>query len=257
MSLCAVVLAAGSGQRMRPLTDSVAKPLLSVNNEILLDRNLAMAQALTRRAAGGGHHHAEQIKNHLRGTDIFVSEEQAEALGTAGAIARLRDWIGDDDVLIVNGDTWHAHSFEQIVRGWDTVKPRLLVSERGAPSDFGTKRFVGVSLLPNALVRELRPVPSGLYETVWRPRQAADLEFCEAVGETFDCGTPAEFLEANLYANGGRSVVHPSAVVHGEVIESVLLEKAVVAAGDVAVRQIRDGFGHVVEAATAAASTGA
>ena len=92
--------------------------------------------------------------------------------------------------------------------------PRLLVRRTAATADFGTSRFLGLSLLPAALVARLRPEPTGLYEVMWREAwEAGELDLVEHHGVAFGVGTPARLLAANLCAGEGRSFVHPSAHV--------------------------------------------
>lgn len=203
MTLAALVLAAGRGERLRPLTDTVPKPLLAVGATTLLDAALArVAQAVEvspRTVAVNAHWLAEQIVAHV-GARVHVSVEQPEALGTAGAVGAIRDWLGDRDLLIANGDAWWAGEVDVagFVRGWDRTRPRLLVvADRERPDFDGRWRFAGMSLLPAATARTLEPVPSGLYERVWRD---ADLDLVSTDVEFVDCGTPADLEAARRLA---------------------------------------------------------
>src|SRR5580693_8036978 len=101
-----MVLAAGLGTRLRPLTDQRAKPLVPVGDRA------ALAHVLDRlRAAGvphavvNAHHHADQVSAFVRGGswDVRVSEER-ELLGTAGGVAHARALLGGGDLLLWNGD---------------------------------------------------------------------------------------------------------------------------------------------------------
>jgi hypothetical protein len=86
-----------------------------------------------------------------------------------------------------------------------------------------------------------------LYASVWRNAfEAGQLEFVTVTGRSFDCGTPAEFLTANLAAGGGTSVVAPDAHVHGTVDRSVVLAGATVERDEHLVCAIRDRFGNTV-----------
>src|SRR4051794_4151444 len=96
MDVCAVVLAAGEGRRLRPLTETRPKALCPVGNVPLLDRALAAVAALglagPGRVAVNAWHLADQIAAHV-GTRAHVSVERAPApLGSAGGLAELRDW---------------------------------------------------------------------------------------------------------------------------------------------------------------------
>ena len=74
------------------------------------------------------------------------------------------------------------------------------------------------SLLPWAEARRLEPVPTGLYEVVWRRcHEAGGLDAVRHDGPFVDCGTPTDYLEANLGAAAlaGGPVVDPTAIRRG------------------------------------------
>ncbi|MDO5735163.1 MAG: NTP transferase domain-containing protein [Propionibacteriaceae bacterium] len=250
-ALACLVLAAGLGTRMHPFTDFTPKPLLTINNEELLARALTQASAVAARTSVNAFHLADQIEEFVQPMHVHVSRE-SHLMGTAGAIALVGPWLGDDDLLILNGDTWLEELPGDLIEGWDRLGPRLLVKDVGRPSDFGTLRFVGASLLPNSLARGLRAEPSGLYEEVWAPRRAT-LDLCVTRGMAFDCGTPMEFLHANLAVSGSSAVIHPTAHPGGAVVDSVFLRGASSPPGSVCVGEIRDGFGNRFEAEDPAA----
>lgn len=197
MNLAGLVLAAGRGRRLRPLTDHVPKPLLPVGGTTLLDAALARIGALIpvspQTVAVNAHWLADQIVVHVDGR-VHVSVEQPEALGTAGAVGALHDWLHGRDVLIVNSDAWYdgAVDLAGFVEGWDGRRPRLCVVQDSARADFGGKwRFAGISLLPGAVAAGLEPTPSGLYETVW---SKVEVDLVPTDATFVDCGT-AEDLE--------------------------------------------------------------
>lgn len=203
MTLAALVLAAGRGERLRPLTDTIPKPLLTVGDTTLLDAALVRVGTVVavsqRDVAVNASWLADQIAAHVGGR-VHVSLEQPVALGTAGAVGAIRPWLGDRDLLVANGDVyWHGNAdLCGFVAGWDRVCPRLAVVADAARPDFeGRWRFAGVSLLPNAVARILEPVPSGLYERVWRD---ADLDLVPVAVEFIDCGTPADLERARRLA---------------------------------------------------------
>ena len=239
--LATVVLAAGSGTRLRPLTDLRPKALCPVGNVPLVDLALAHAAA----AGGSGpdavavnaHHHRDQLAAHLDGR-VHLSVE-TEPLGTAGALGNLRDWIGGRDVLVLNADAWRRGGLEELLDGWGGVRQRLLVTRDPARGDFGDLRHTGAALLPWRTVAALRPEPSGLYEVAWRGR--TDLDLVTTRHEFRDCGTPAGYLDANLAASGGASVVGAGARVEGELVRSVVWPGAVVQRGERLVDAIRAG----------------
>lgn len=214
------------------MTDRLPKALCTVADKALVDWALDAPVAAGMRRAVNAHHLADQVVGHLRGRAVHLNVEQPVALGTAGALAALRPWLDGADVLVQNADAWIPDPPHDFVAGWDRARPRLLVRRTGADADFGTARFLGLSLLPAALVARLRAVPSGLYEVVWREAwEAGGLDLVEHHGVAFDVGTPARLLAANLCAGDGRSFVHPTADVQAPLTSSVALPGAVVPPG--------------------------
>lgn len=240
MNLAGVVLAAGAGTRLRPLTDLLPKALCPVNNVPLLDHALARVGPYVSRTAVNVHHGRDQMERHLEPLGVHVSLEEPEALGTAGALGQLRDWIAGDPILLTNADAWHAGGLSALVDGWTGENTRLLVVRDADRGDFGDLRYAGAGLLPWRDVRDLDPVPSGLYELTWQALEhEGQLELVEASHEFIDCGTPRDYLAANLAASGGQSVVGDGAEVEGELVRSVVWPHARVLAGERLVEAIR------------------
>ncbi|HEX6936903.1 MAG TPA: sugar phosphate nucleotidyltransferase [Actinomycetes bacterium] len=242
--LAAVVLAAGAGTRLRPLTDARPKPLCTVGCRPLLDWALARVRPHAAEVAVNVHHHPEQMRTALASRGVHVSFEEPEALGTAGALGRLRGWLAGRPVLVTNADAWYppagATAVADLVVGWDGERPRLLCVRTAGPADFGDLHYVGTAVLPWWAVRDLEPVPSGLYEVSWRAlhdRGALDLVVIDL--EAVDCGTPAAYLRANMAASGGAPVVEDGARVEGELVRSVVWAGEVVRPGERLVDAIR------------------
>ncbi|GAB3597038.1 nucleotidyltransferase family protein [Angustibacter peucedani] len=254
-----VALAAGRGQRMRPLTDVLPKVLMPVAGTTLLDLALDRLQAHVGDGADAlavnAHHLGDLVAGHVAGRS-HVAVEQPEALGTAGALGGLRGWLDGRDALVTNADVYAPDGLPDLVQGWagvpawDVARCRLLVVPAGhRRADFtladGTGvRYVGACLLPWADVRGLEAVPSGLYEVLWRDLAADDgLDLVLAPpGEPWvDCGTPADYLAACLHASGGRSVVGAGAVVEGSLDECVVWPGAYVGADERLRRVVRAG----------------
>src|SRR6476660_4692563 len=91
-SLAVVVLAAGAGDRLRPLTRLRAKVLCPVGDRPLVDHALARFDGVTTSVAVNAHHHLDQVRSHLAGR-VPLSIGDPVALGTAGALGALRDWV--------------------------------------------------------------------------------------------------------------------------------------------------------------------
>src|SRR6185436_891296 len=105
----AMVLAAGLGERMRPLTDRVPKPLVRVSGKPLLDHVLdRLAGAGIERAVVNVHYLAEQIERHVAGRkapQIAISDERSALLGTGGGVVKALDKLGSEPFIHVNSDT--------------------------------------------------------------------------------------------------------------------------------------------------------
>lgn len=108
----AMILAAGRGERMRPLTDTTPKPLLKVGGKPLIVWHLEHLRATGIDEAVINHAHlGEQIESalgdgHRFGMRLSYSPEPPGALETAGGIATALPLLGDAPFLVVNGDIW-------------------------------------------------------------------------------------------------------------------------------------------------------
>ncbi len=116
----AMILAAGRGERMRPLTDSTPKPLLEAGGRCLIEHHIAAL-------AGAGitdiviNHSwlGEQIEARLgngarHGALIRYSPETAERLETGGGIRNALPLLGDAPFIVINGDTWTDFPFDTL-----------------------------------------------------------------------------------------------------------------------------------------------
>lgn len=248
MEPAGVVLAAGLGTRLQPLTDIRPKALCPVANIALVDWAIARIEPVASSVAVNVHHHRAQMEAHLSDRDVHLSVEEPTPLGTAGALGRLRDWIDGRATLVTNADAWLRVDLASFVATWDGERSRLLCALDPSRADFeGGLRYAGSCLLPWRLVMKLADAPSGLHDVAWRDDPSLDLVAHD--GPFFDCGTPADYLAANLAANDGESVIGPGASVDGEVIRSVVWPEAVVRRGERLVESIRVGVDLTVNAA--------
>jgi N-acetyl-alpha-D-muramate 1-phosphate uridylyltransferase len=105
----AMVLAAGIGTRMHPLTATRPKPLVEVAGKALLDHVLdRLAATNVERAVVNVHHFAEQMQRHLAGRtkpQIIISDERGLLLGTGGGVVRALPKLGDAPFFHINSDT--------------------------------------------------------------------------------------------------------------------------------------------------------
>ncbi len=135
----AMVLAAGLGTRMRPLTDETAKPLIKVGPKALIDHLLdPLVEAGVKRAIVNVHWCADLVEAHVKARDdieIVISDERAGALETGGALAQARPLLGDDPVFVVNTDAFWgsgtAAPLQELADGFDgeTMDAALLLAD--------------------------------------------------------------------------------------------------------------------------------
>lgn len=235
-SVAALVLAAGVGSRLEPLTRLRPKPLCPVGGVPLVDHALERVAAIVGtgrdRVAVNAHRHADQLVEHVDGRAHVSVEPGDEALGTAGAVGHLRRWLDGRALVVVNGDTWTRIRLDPLLDGWDGQRVRVLV--QGPP---GTQAAPGAqvvaSVLPAAVAAGLRAEVSGLTNRVWWPAKAdGRLESVAVQGELVSCDRPRDYLRANLASSGGASVIGEGAVVEGEVTRSVVWPGVRVVAGE-------------------------
>jgi mannose-1-phosphate guanylyltransferase/MurNAc alpha-1-phosphate uridylyltransferase len=248
-SLAGIVLAAGSGTRLRPLTDELPKALCPVGGVPLVD--LALARLAAAGLAGPGsvavnaHHRADLLAGHLDGVVHLSVEERL--LGTGGGVGRLRSWVAGRAVLLVNADTVHDASLDLLLDGWDGERLRFLAAATVAPARIDRVVRLCGALMPWAAIDGLRDEPAGISECVWKPWQRAGrVEIVAAVARFLDCGTPARYLAANLWTSGGRTVLGDGAVLDGFAERCVLWPRARVGRGEVLRDAIRTTAGRTV-----------
>jgi N-acetyl-alpha-D-muramate 1-phosphate uridylyltransferase len=131
----AMLLAAGLGTRMKPLTDTKPKPLIEVAGRTLVDRVLdkLAAQGVTR-AIVNVHYLADQMEAHLRqrkDLEIIISDERALLLETGGGVVKALPLLGDDPFFVVNTDVAWAtkgdQTFAKMAASYDPAKMDALL----------------------------------------------------------------------------------------------------------------------------------
>lgn len=244
----ALVLAAGRGERLRPLTDATPKPLLPVLGASVLERTLRqLAGAGVEATAVNLHHLGEQIAAELGdevdGMPLTYSPEE-DLLGTLGPLARLRSFLaGADPVLLVNGDSlcsWPVEAVVQEHRAGGAAATLLIsstadyemfgggvsVDERGRVLSFrgeaprGTVRrgvFAGLHVISPEILVDVVEEPSDIVRDLYEPLLAAGsaIRAVPHDGRWHDLGTPRRYLNGLLDEADeiGGSWRHPEAVV--------------------------------------------
>ena len=139
-----MIFAAGLGTRMRPLTDLTPKPLVKVAGETLLDRALTLGREIgARPIVVNTHYLGAQIKAHLDGQDIAISDEAGELLDTGGGLRKALPLLGDGPVMTLNPDVvWTgANPLAELIAAWDGSRMDALLAV--VPLDRATARKGG------------------------------------------------------------------------------------------------------------------
>src|ERR1700732_4429538 len=127
----AMVLAAGLGVRMRPLTDRMPKPLVRVAGRALLDHVLdKLGDACTGGGVVHGHYLPDQIIDHVAGRArprVIISDERDEVLGTGGGVVKALPLLGRAPFFLVNADTlWIDGVRPNLARLAETFDPAAM-----------------------------------------------------------------------------------------------------------------------------------
>jgi len=131
----AMVLAAGQGARMRPLTDKIPKPMVTLAGRALIDHVLDRLTAVqVETAVVNVHYLADQMEAHLRSRRlpaIVVSDERDLLLDTGGGVKKALPHLGDGPFFIHNSDSvWSegvTPALEAMLRQWDPQRMDCLL----------------------------------------------------------------------------------------------------------------------------------
>ncbi len=126
-----MILAAGLGTRMRPLTDTLPKPLVKVAGKPLIDHVLdRLAEAGVERVVVNVHHLADQMQRHLahrKRPQIVISDERGLLLGTGGGVKKALPELGDAPFFHINSDTiWIDGVKPNLARLADAFEPAAM-----------------------------------------------------------------------------------------------------------------------------------
>lgn len=220
----AMVMAAGLGKRMRPLTATRPKPLVEVAGKALLDHVFDRLKAAgVERAVVNVHYLADAVEAHLAnrvsGIEVVVSDERAQLLETGGGLAKARGLLGDAPFLVVNSDNLWVDGPTDAIRllaaGWDDaamdallllaplarahnhrgqgdfrIDARGRITGRRKPGRLAPFVYTGIQILSP---RVLEDAPEGAFSTnlFWDRAIAAGRAFGVVhQGLWFDIGTP-------------------------------------------------------------------
>lgn len=232
----AMIMAAGKGTRMMPLTALKPKPLIAVAGTTLLDHVLDLLRdAGIARIVVNVHYLADQIEAHLgrhaQDFSVSISDERELLRDTGGGLIQALPLIPDDPFFCVNADNWFAdtevHALLRMAQMWDAQRMDVLmlvvpfdhagntqgqgdfdIDTEGRLSRDGAKRerpyvWTGIQLLAKSIVTD-PPSPAFSTNVFWDRAIAA--ERCYGLvhdGDWFDVGYPAAIGMTEARLAGG------------------------------------------------------
>ncbi len=213
----AMILAAGRGERMRPLTDDTPKPLLMAGGKRLIEYHLeGLSRAGVHDIVINHAHLGEQIEQVLGdgsryGVSITYSAE-GRALETGGGIFKALPLLGDAPFLVVNGDVWCDYPYARLLH-CEVAQAHLVlvdnppqhpqgdfVLDRGRVLDIKGERltFSGIGVYHPRLFDDCQAEPFALAPLLRRAMAAEQVSGEYYRGRWFDIGTPQRLQQLDL-----------------------------------------------------------
>ncbi len=225
----AMILAAGRGERMRPLTDHAPKPLLPAGGKPLIEYHLErLAAAGYEHIVINTHHLAEQIERHLGngeqyGLQIDYSREHPKALETGGGIFQALPMLGSEIFCVVNGDIYCEHPLHAPDLEKDILAHLILVENppHHPEGDFGLEgnqvridtqpqwTFSGIGWYRPQLFAHCTPGRFPLAPLLREAIQQGQVSGEHYVGRWMDIGTPARLARLERYLQQSLSTEGP------------------------------------------------
>lgn len=217
----AMILAAGRGERMRPLTDRQPKPLLRVGGRPLIEYHLRnLKRAGVERVVVNSAHRGEALRRFVGagerwGLEILHSAEFPKALGTGGGIRQALPLLGKKPFIVVSADIWSDFDFADLPDHTGHLAHLVLVPNppHHPTGDFaledcrvrdqrGRYTYSGIAVLQPALIEDRPggcfPLAPILLEAIRKHRVSGQLHR----GLWRDVGTPERLRETDLLASG-------------------------------------------------------
>lgn len=232
----AMILAAGFGTRLRPLTEMMPKALMPVANKPILARNIdyLIGYGVTEIVVNA-HHHSRQVVDHFKstathGVDVEVRVEK-EILGTGGGIKNTEDFWGKDPFLVINSDILTDIDLASVYQVHETLGSlvTLVLHDREPYNQIAVDRewnitdiakanmagrfaFTGIHVIDPEV---LSHIPKGVFSDIiecYREliRRREPVRACLVTGHYWrDIGSVKSYLEANREVAGNSFVIGP------------------------------------------------
>ncbi|MFA6156349.1 nucleotidyltransferase family protein [Mesorhizobium sp.] len=166
----AIVLAAGLGKRMRPITDTIPKPLVRIAGKTLLDWGLdSLAAAGVVTAVVNVHYLPGQIVGHVvarQAPHVIISDESEQLLDSAGGIVKALPHLGEKPFYVVNADTFWIDdgppNLGRLALAWDATTMDILLMLADLHQATGHSGGTDFLVAPDGALRRSKGDPSGL-----------------------------------------------------------------------------------------------
>lgn len=166
----AMVLAAGLGTRMRPITDTMPKPLVEVAGRTLLDWGLdSLARSGVTRAVVNVHYLPDQIAAHVADRAVprvTISDERYQLLDSAGGIVKALPLLGAEPFVLLNADTFWIDrgtpDLDRLALAWDGRRMNILLMLADLANATGHTGGTDFLLSPDGRLARAKGDPSGL-----------------------------------------------------------------------------------------------
>jgi N-acetyl-alpha-D-muramate 1-phosphate uridylyltransferase len=211
----AMILAAGKGERMRPLTLHTPKPLLRVGGQMLIEYHLrALQRSGITEIVINLSWLGEQIEQSIGtgasyGVTIVYSQEGPQPLETAGGIIAALPLLGDAPFLVVNGDIWSDYDFAQLPTRLTGLAHLLLVDNppHHPKGDFALQQgqvvntgatsltYSGIGVYHPKMFASLAPGVRPLAPLLRAAIDQGDVQGTHYRGRWYDVGTPQRLAE--------------------------------------------------------------
>lgn len=158
----AMVLAAGLGLRMRPLTDHTPKPLVSVAGRPLLDHVLdKLGDAGVTEAVVNVHYLPDQIIEHVKARKrprVIISDERGQVLGTGGGVIKALPLLGEEPFFHLNADTLWIDgvrpNLARLAEAFDSARMDILLLMAPTAGSTGYEGSGDYAMLPDGALRK-------------------------------------------------------------------------------------------------------
>ncbi|WP_274630527.1 nucleotidyltransferase family protein [Arvimicrobium flavum] len=223
-----MVLAAGLGKRMRPITDIMPKPLVSIAGKPMLDWSLDLLEkAGVRKAVVNVHYLPDQIVAHVAQRtmpSIVISDEQDGLLDSAGGVVKALPELGDEPFYLLNADTFWIDrdipNLDALALAWDAARMDILLMLSDLESATGHSGGSDFLIDADGRLSRSRQDPSGVIyagAAIMNPRLFAGKEVAPAsLNRYFDEAIAAGRLFGMTLVGDWITVGTPDAIAPAE-----------------------------------------